>query len=144
MNAKDYLKQLKKLDVMIQDMEEQLEFLHEQASSAGAIRYDKEKIQMTQVSSKLEELVLSYIELENEIKKERLTFQLKKQKIIHEIHEIDDIEGKYISVLYKRYVEYKSYELIAVEMNYSFDYVKELHRDALERFHRKHPTLSHL
>ena len=62
--------------------------------------------------------------------------------IIGQIHNLHD--DRYISVLFKRYVEIKSYELIAVEMNYSFDYVKELHRDALEDFRLKHPTLSHL
>jgi hypothetical protein len=41
---------------------------------------------------------------------------------------------RYIDVLYKRYIECKRFELIAVEMNYDYDYVRKLHVKALEVF----------
>ena len=142
MNAQKYLQQIKVLETKIKQKEEQIEYLKEAASGAGAIRYDKEKIQVSMTDSKLESLVIQYITLEQEVQEQILHLEQVRHRIIGEIQELHD--DRYINVLFKRYVEIKSYELIAVEMNYSFDYVKELHRDALEDFRLKHPTLSHL
>ena len=49
----------------------------------------------------------------------------------------------YIDILYKRYVEYKTLEEIAVEMSYSYRQVLRLHGLALQDFKRWH-TMSHL
>lgn len=142
MNAQKYLQQIKVLETKIKQKEEQIEYLKEGASGAGAIRYDKDKVQTSMTDSKLESLVIQYMTLEQEVQEQILHLEQVRHRIIGEIQELHD--DRYINVLFKRYVEIKSYELIAVEMNYSFDYVKELHRDALEDFRLKHPTLSHL
>ena len=142
MNAQKYLQQIKMLETKIKQKEEQIEYLKEAASGAGAIRYDKDKVQTSMTDSKLENLVIQYMTLEQEVQEQILHLEQVRHRIIGEIQELHD--DRYINVLFKRYVEIKSYELIAVEMNYSFDYVKELHRDALEDFRLKHPTLSHL
>lgn len=142
MNAQKYLQQIKMLETKIKQKEEQIEYLKEAASGAGAIRYDKDKVQTSMMDSKLESLIIQYMTLEQEVQEQILHLEQVRHRIIGEIQELHD--DRYINVLFKRYVEIKSYELIAVEMNYSFDYVKELHRDALEDFRLKHPTLSHL
>ena len=142
MNAQKYLQQIKVLDTKIKQKEEQIEYLKEAAGGAGAIRYDKEKIQVSMTDSKLEQMVIEYMQLEQEVQEQKLHLEKVRGVIIGQIHDLCD--DRYINVLFKRYVEVKSYELIAVEMNYSFDYVKELHRDALEDFRLQHPTLSHL
>lgn len=142
MNVQKYLQQIKVLDAKIKQKQQQYIKLKAAASSAGAIRYDKEVVQTTRTGDRLEKLVLQYIELEQEINQEKFRLEQAKQTIINQIHSLND--DRFINVLFKRYVEYKSYELIAVEMNYSFDYVKELHRKALDSFAAKHPTLSHL
>lgn len=142
MNAQKYLQQIKVLDTKIKQKEEQIEYLKAASSSAGAIRYDKDKVQTSCSDSKLENIVIQYMQLEQEVEEQKLHLEKVRGVIINQIHELFD--DRYISVLFKRYVEVKSYELIAVEMNYSFDYVKELHRDALEEFKVQHPTLSHL
>ena len=142
MNAQKYLQQIKVLDTKIKQKEEQIEYLKEAAGGAGAIRYDKDKVQTSCSDSKLESMIIEYMQLEQEVQEQKLHLEKVRDVIIGQIHNLHD--DRYISVLFKRYVEIKSYELIAVEMNYSFDYVKELHRDALEDFRLKHPTLSHL
>ena len=142
MNVKAYLQQIKVLDTKIKQKEEQIEYLKEAAGGAGAIRYDKDKVQTSCSDSKLESMIIQYMTLEQEVQEEKLKFEQARQIIINQIQELND--DRYINVLFKRYVEYKSYELIAVELSYSFDYVKELHRDSLDAFRIKHPTLSHL
>ncbi len=142
MDAQKYLRQIKVLDTKIKQKEKQIEYLKEAAQGAGAIRYDEDRVQVSMTDSKLESLVTQYMTLEQEVQEQILYLEKVKNMIIGQIHEMSD--DRYINVLFKKYVEIKSYELIAVEMNYSFDYVKELHRDALESFRLKHPTLSHL
>lgn len=45
----------------------------------------------------------------------------------------------YVEVLTRRYLDFQRYERIAVDMHYSFDYVKNLHGKALRAFEEKYP-----
>ena len=138
---KKYLQQIRIFDTRIRQKRDLYIEIRESALSVGSIRYDKEQVQTSKSGDTLEKNVIRYLELEEQLEKESEELLNLKNKIINEIQSLDD--DRFINILYKRYVEYKSYELIAVEMNYSFDYVKELHRDALIKFKIKHPTLSH-
>ena len=57
-----------------------------------------------------------------------------KDKIINEIHQLKDY--RHIDVLYQRYVQYHSFELIAVNMGYTIRRVYQLHGDALQEFQK--------
>ena len=67
MNAHKYLQRIKVLDTKIKNTEERIETLKAAASGAGSIRYDKERVQTSMIDSKLESLVLQYIELEDKV-----------------------------------------------------------------------------
>lgn len=142
MTAQEYLQQIKMLDTRIKQKQEQYNRLVEKASNPGSIRYDKDIVQTSKTGDRLQKIIEQYVDLEKVIQEEQLNFEMMKHTIINQIQSLND--DRYMNVLFKRYVEYKSYELIAVEMSYSFDYVKELHRDALNFFSKKFPTLSHL
>lgn len=142
MTVQEYLQQIKVLDTKIQQKQEQYRRLVEQASGSGGISYDKDVVQTSKTGDRLERLIIQYVDLEKVIQEEQLHFEMMKHTIINQVQSLN--EDRYMNVLFKRYIEYKSYELIAVEMSYSFDYVKELHRDALNFFKEKFPTLSHL
>lgn len=141
-NTQRYLCQAKILDIKIKQKQEQYKQLYESAHSVGAIRYDREPVQTTRTGDAFEKSVIRYLELEEEIKNETINFQEIKQKIINEIQELDD--DRFINLLYKKYIQLKDYDVIAYEMNYSYDYVKELHRNSIKAFEEKHPTISHL
>ena len=136
MNVKAYLQQIKVLDTKIKQKEEQIEYLKEAAGGAGAIRYDKDKVQTSCSDSKLESMIIQYMTLEQEVQEEKLKFEQARQKIINQIHELND--DRYINVLFKRYVELKGFEKIAVEMDYNYDYVRELHALAINAFEITH------
>lgn len=80
--------------------------------------------------------MVKILELENEIDCLIDNYVDLKHKIIGEIHELQN--SKYIEILYKRYVEEKRLEEVAVEMNYTFQYVILLHGYALKEFSEKH------
>ena len=140
-NTQRYLYQVKILDTKIKQKQEQYKQLYESAHSVGAVRYDKEPVQTSRTSDALEKSVIRYLELEEEIKNEIINFQKIKQKIINEIQRLDD--NRFINLLYKRYVEYKSLILVAKEMNYSYIHIKELHKKSLKAFEKKHHTQSY-
>ena len=62
-----------------------------------------------------------------------------KNKIISEIQGLSN--PVYIQILYKKYVEAKRLEVIAVEMSYSYDHIKHAHGRALQEFGRKYQDL---
>lgn len=60
------------------------------------------------------------------------SYTQEQNKIISQIQSLED--SRYIEILYKRYVEFKSFELIAVELNYEYSWVTRIHNQALEEF----------
>ncbi|MPM60729.1 hypothetical protein SDC9_107581 [bioreactor metagenome] len=85
------------------------------------------------------ETVVKIICMEDEICSELKDFTQIKHKIINEIQSLGD--DTYISILFKKYVEYKTLEQIAIELNYSYDRTKHLHGFALKRFKTQHSVL---
>ena len=79
------------------------------------------------------------IDLEAEINDEIDRFVDEKHKIINQIQRLKNAD--YISLLFKRYVEYKKFETIAVEMNFTYQYVIEMHRYALKEFETTYNNL---
>lgn len=49
---------------------------------------------------------------------------------------INSIEEPYRTILYKRYIEEKGFEEIAVEMSYSYDWTTHLHGEALKQYEK--------
>lgn len=130
MNAKEYLQQIKALDVKIKQKQEQYKRLEELASSPGGIRYDKAVTQTTKTGDRLERLILQYIELRKEIEEELLEFESTKQTIINQIQQLADANE--IAVLHKRYIEYLSFNEIAKQMNYSIRKIHYFHSGGLK------------
>lgn len=135
MTAKKYLQGIRDLEMKIKHRQTQVNFLREKTSAAQAIRYDKTIVKSSVSNSKLENDIATYTDIEREIEKTKIIFENRRNKIIGEIHELED--GRHVNILFKRYVEYKRYEKIADEMGYSFDYVKHLHGEALKAFNEK-------
>ena len=60
----------------------------------------------------------------------------KKEKIIQQIDSMED-ENAY-NILFARYIEKKTFEVIATEMKYSWRQVVRLHGTALKQFEKKY------
>lgn len=139
MKAKDYLLQVSVLNVKIDQKQMQYEELLQTATSTGAIRYDKERVQTSLSGDSTSSIVCKYIDLQKEINADIDHYVDVKNRIINEIHALSDI--KFIKLLYMRYIEEKRLEQIAVELNYSYQYVRELHGYALNAFTDAHPEI---
>lgn len=131
---KEYLRQLRTAEIKIEQKEEELERLKASLESISA-GTDGERVQTTP-RDKVSEEVPQKVDLEEEIKSDIKTLLILKNKIINEIQSMDN--PIYINILYKRYVQYKSLEEIAVEMSYSYTRLRHLHGRALQGFKNKY------
>lgn len=130
--AKQYLQKIRKLDRMIEQRIKERDSLR-QFDGVGAIAYDSDPVQTSpKASAPFESTVEKLIALEEELDRLIDEYVTLKDKIISEIHGLNNTV--YITLLHKRYVEYKSLEVIAVEMHYSYERVRHLHGYALRAF----------
>lgn len=136
MKAKEYLQQLKRLDTMINQKNQELGDLRLRAKCAGSVNYSQERVQTSPTGEgAFAKLVEKILDLESEINIEIDVFIDKKHAIINQIQSLQNTD--YTKLLYKRYVEYKSLERICVEMGFSYNYIKHLHGYALQNFQEK-------
>lgn len=136
MKAKEYLQQLQRLDTVINQKIKGVQDLRVQMQSGGGIDYSKERVQSSPSGdAPFVKPICKIIDLEAEINAEIDKFVDEKHKIINQIQGLKNSD--YISLLFKRYVEFKSLERICVEMNFSYDYIKHLHGYALKEFEDK-------
>ncbi len=136
MKAKEYLQQLQRLDVMINQKIKEIDDLRLSAKSVSSLDYSKERVQTSPSGdAPFVKLIGRIAELEAEINAEIDTFVDKKHKIINQIQTLNN--SKYIEVLYKKYVEFKRLEVIADEIGYTYQYIVLLHGQALKEFSRK-------
>lgn len=138
MKVKEYLKQVEKLDKCINQRQVECDALRTLAESTGGIQYS-ERVQTSPQGDTLERKVVKYVQIEQEINDMINSFVDLKHKIIKEIQGLSDV--KHIDILFKKYIEYKSLEQIAVEMNYTYQYVRELHGYALQEFSTTYTNL---
>lgn len=133
MRAKDYLKQLERVDLRISQKIDELAELRSKALSIKSVNFGNE---MVCSSSSTEAAFIHPLSnaliLEAEISTELDSFIQLKHKIINEIQGLKD--ARYINILYKRYVDFIKLEDIASAMNYTYQYTVELHGKALQAF----------
>lgn len=136
MTAKEYLQQLERADVIIeQKMKEQAD-LEELSKCVRAIDYDKDRVSSSGTGdAPFVNPVLKIVMLEQEINAEIDKYVDLKRKITGEIQSLQD--PQFIKVLFKRYVEYKGFDKIAVELECSERNVYAIHGQALKDFTEK-------
>lgn len=131
MSAKEYLTRLRLLSVEISNKKKELE----ECRKLSGIDYGAERVQTSPKGDKLERQALKCLCLEEEIQSDIKIMIEIRHDIIKAIHALENI--RYVQILHKRYVEYKSLHTIAAEMKYSYSRIKHLHGDALQAFEKK-------
>ena len=139
MKAKEHLSNLRTLKIKIDQKKEQLAELELLRGNVGSFDYSVERVQTSGTGNQVENDTIKLLLLESEIKDDMIKFAFEKDKLIREIHTLRNAE--HIKLLFKRYVEFKRLEQIAVEMDYTYQYVRELHGYALQDFETTYTKL---
>ena len=134
MNPKEYLMQIRKLDILILIKQEELAELRAKAE-VGSIRYESDgSSQSSRDTGKQERIYLNMISLKEEIQEETELYIQKRKEILDTVEKLTDAYE--IKLLYMRYFEFKKWETIAEEFKYTVRQVHNIHGRALQ--HLKH------
>lgn len=134
--AKEYLQQIRRLDELIEQRIKERDALRN-FDGVTAIQYDGDPVQTSHSgSAPFEKSVEKLISLEEELDVLIDEFVTTKNRIIGEIQSLSNL--KYVELLFKRYVEYKSFGEISKEMHYEYYWTCKMHGYALQEFERTH------
>ena len=135
MNAKEYLQQAYRLNELINSNQAELDQLRALSTSISSGDMSEERVQSTPSSyDKIGNIVAKIVDLNDTINDEIDRFVDLKTDIHNKIMLIPDNTEKL--VLKYRYIEFCTWEQIAVRLNYTFQWVHVLHKKALKSFEK--------
>lgn len=138
MDTKQYLNQISRLDRMINNKLSEIGQLRELSHSISAIS-NEERIQTTPNFDKIGTAYCKIAEMEEKLDKLIDEYVDKKNLIVSQIDKIEN--EMYYEILFARYIEKKTFEKIATDLNYSFRNTTRLHGKALKEFEKKYGYL---
>lgn len=133
MSAKEFMRELRRMDVLIDRKCEQLEELRTTAENM-TIALNPDKVQTSNTNSR-ENLLVRIVDLEHKINGEIDYYAERKEKAMEIIDSLED--DRFIDILYMWYLERKTWEQIAVNLGYSYRRVTQLHGHALQALDKK-------
>ena len=129
MIAKQYLGQAYRLDQRINSKIEQVSSLNELANKCTSTISDMPRSSTPNIS-RMEDTIIKIIDFQNEINTDIDRLVDIKREIVKIIKAVGNSECQ--TLLELRYLCFKTWEQIAVDMGYTIDNVYRIHRKALE------------
>jgi DNA-directed RNA polymerase specialized sigma subunit len=129
MTSKEYLSQAYRIDQRINSKLEQIVSLRALATKATSTLSDTPPSGTRNVHS-MEDIIAKIVDLENEINRDIDILVDLKREFVSVIREIDNTE--YQTLLELRYLCFKTWEQIAVDMGYSLQHIFRIHDKALK------------
>lgn len=129
MTSKEYLLQARFLDASIRTKVEQIEALNDLATSCTAVISDMPR-NPNRGGSRMADAVMKIIDLQEEIKNDMIALVNLMREIMDVIKAVSSLELR--TILEKRYLNFISWERIAVELGYSIQHTYRLHDAALK------------
>jgi hypothetical protein len=132
--TKEYLQQIGRYDRLINNKLVELAQYRSMACSVSAVKND-ERVQSSPSYDTMDKIVSKIEQMENEIDMLVDRYIDNKRIIISQIDSMSD-EMTY-QILFSRYVEQKTFEKMAIEMNYCYKQIIRRHGKALQEFEQK-------
>ena len=128
MKAKAYLKNIEKMNAKINSFNEELVYLNALATRTTSV-LDGERVQSSGSKDRMADCTVKMAEMRNRIKEEidrMIYYKEDAWKLL------EQCEPECITLISKKYFRFKSWEEIAVDMNFTYQYVSgKLHQKAL-------------
>lgn len=134
MNVREYLGQIKKCEICINQKIKEREKARKQITFIQGIRYDRDKVQ-TSPKDSMSDLVVKLISIDEDVLSTIEYYTDLMNKIIRQIQALENAAE--ISILFDVYVESKDLMQIADEMHLSYSRVAHIHTDGLQHFEEK-------
>lgn len=136
MTTKEYLLQISRLNRVVENKFEEIKQLRDLSQSVRAIDNTKEKVDKTPNFDKIGTAVAKIDELEQNLDALIDEYVDKKNLIISQIDSMED--EMFYTVLFSRYVEKKTFEMIATETSYCYRQITRIHGNALKEFEKEY------
>lgn len=133
MDAKEYLQQVRNADILIKDKMEELAELETLATKINALN-EGERVQASGNQDKMADVVCKIADLKTDIEAEVDNLLKLKREVRNVINRVS--EPVLMSVLHKRYLQFKQWEQIAVELDVSWRHTLRLHGKALREIEK--------
>lgn len=138
MTAKEYLKQLRRADMIINQRIRERDNLKGRLADIGSPDYSRERVRTSPAAdARYERGIARVADIEAEIGRMIDSHAALRHRIIGEIQSLGD--DRHVEILYRRYVEGEGFGAIAAGMGYTYQYVVVLHGRALKEFSEKIP-----
>ena len=133
MNAKNYLNQLRTLEMTIAARKAEVERLKAERTYLKGVSYDSDRVKTSGTpGAQFERLADIIADTERNV----VELAEKRHKIITEIDGLEKPE--YVEILQLRYLERQRFESIACTMGYTYSWTVQLHGIALQAFAKKY------
>lgn len=145
LTAKEYLKQIEELEKAIKAKEFEIYKLEclatSTTTSSETVKINGkvhcvEKVQTSGISDKVGNLSAKIADLKKELEQEKAIFIEQTAEHIKSLEQLKAVDSLLYYILHRRYIGYYSFKEIAEELCYSYDYIRELHIVALEKFEK--------
>lgn len=130
MTAQEFLRQIGALQKRIETNTRRVEQMQELLTKITPSISDMPKSSTPNVHA-FEDRICAKVDLEKEIEMDKIRLEKVKLDVIDAIMQIPNQECR--EVLYKRYVEFKQWNVIITELGYAEKYVFTLHNKALKK-----------
>lgn len=135
MDAREYLSQIRRADIIIQQDRLRIEELKTKAASVGSFDYSRDRVQSSGTWSVADDIA-EYIEMEKRIEQQTLALERTKTEVIERIRQMENTT--HMDLLIRYYVHHttraghrKTLEDVAAEMRYSPFSIRRMHGQAL-------------
>ena len=131
MTAKNYMLQIKSLEIQIGYKKDQIEQLEELLEAPKTVGFGDEVVSGGRVPDRLAGLVCKLADLKDEYSRDVERLVALKDEIIKKMDKVTSEYPDGAEVLYKRYFQRKNWATIAEEMSYSAAQIYRIHGRAL-------------
>lgn len=132
MKAKEYLLQVRHINKMIELKQNEINKLN-LLLGVKAVNYEAERVQSSNTTDRTD-LICKIVDFEIELKEYINRLIDLKKEIMQTIDKLEDAD--LIKLLYLRYFDFKTWEEIAIAMNYSYRWVLKLHGISLQKIEK--------
>lgn len=132
MKAKDYLLQVRRINKLIELKQNEINKLNLYLG-VKAVNYEGERVQSSNTMDRTD-LICKIVDFEIELKEYIKQLIDLKKEIMQTIDKLDDAD--LIKLLYLRYFDFKTWEEIAITMNYSYRWILKLHGISLQKIEK--------
>lgn len=147
MTTKQYLNQIKRFDVLIENKASEIEQLRSMATSI-TVATDGDRVQTSGDKDRVGRAVAKILDKEDELNELIDQYYDSKELILNQL---ETLETNYYQLLFYKYVNGYTIEVMAEKMFYSVQHIKKMTNDALRDFERKYgstylntPYVAHL